>query len=238
MAEDSGTPVLETGLPADQTPDGPIVDGAVQLHTQPLPDDVDPAEVQHSEEKVFGVPLAAFVKGGTTSSAHDRKVAEDEADAEERRDAAAAERRIAREHGIHQGNPADVASMYSSEFTNHSEIMKAFVPLTYMGRGGKEVHFEGVGDIIMPQDPKFADELALLIFCPKCKENLPAGQAIITIRQSNRKWHLDTSTAGEMFVFEGQAFRQAGTVEWDDGPFTCPKCPWKARVDGNRVLPA
>lgn len=190
------------------------------------------------ERKIFGkyAPMG-FVYGGTHTSAHDKKVAMDEAEAERRRDMQDAERRIADRFGPHRGNPANVAKQYTSQMTDHPEIMKAYVPLVYYGKNHKEVEFEGVGDIVMPQDPAFDNELMLVIFCPKCKEGgMPAGQCILQIRQSNRKWELDTRTAGEMFVFEGKAYRSAGRVMAGE-PFTCAQCNWRARIDDNRVLP-
>lgn len=180
--------------------------------------------------------MAAFVYGGTHSGRHDRMVAEIEADAERRRDEALAERRTADEHGIHRGNPGDVAALYTNEMTDHPEIMKAYVPLSYLGRNGKEVHYEGIGDIIMAEDPAFKDELTLLIYCPRCKDGgMPGGQAILQLRQSNRKWYLDTRTAGDPFMHDGKMYRSAGKI-MDGEPFTCGQCHWRARIDDNKVV--
>lgn len=187
--------------------------------------------------KMFGVPLDVFVKGGTTSMAHDRYIAQMEADAEKRRDEADREKALAKKYGIQAGNPNEVAGMFTHEFTDHPEIGKAYVPLMYMTPNGKEVDFYGVGDIIMVQDPKMPDELALLIFCPKCKERgLPASHCIITIRQSNRFWALDRRRSGELFIDpDGQPLHSAGEVV-DGERFTCGRCSWAACIDRNRVI--
>lgn len=199
---------------------------------------VEPKQKPAKPRPLGGVPLASFVQLGTTTSGHDQLLAAQLADADRRRAEDDAERRLADEHGLHRGNPADVASRYTSTFTEHPEIQKAYVPLRFMGRGGKGVEYEGVGDIIMPQDPAFDDELALLIYCPVCldRRRLPPAHSIIMVRQSNRRWHLDERGAGEMFVWEGQAYRSAGTIR-DSERFTCPRCPFRARIDDNRVIP-
>ena len=40
----------------------------------------------------------------------------------------------------------------------------------------------------------------------------------------------------ELIMFEGRPFRSAGTVN-ESERFTCPQCPWSARIDKNRVWP-
>lgn len=199
---------------------------------------VDVALDEAAIQKLFGVPMG-FVKGGTTTSGHDRLIASNERDAERRRDESDEEKRIAKEHGLASGDANHMAARGSYEFTDHPEIKKAYVPLQYMERNGREVAFKGTGDIIMPGDPMFPNELALLIFCPKCKETgLPAGQCILTIRQGNRKWHLDTRKGGELFVEEdGTPQRSAGVI-MDSERFTCANCSWAARIDNNKVIPA
>lgn len=215
-----------------------MTDEAAPKHVPENPEAGLPVQAPAPEEveaSVFGLPVSMFVKGGTSTSAHDRQVAADEADAERRRAIADAERQAAKDHGIAAGDPDSVSTLYSHEFTEHPEFRKAYVLLHYMGRGGREVEHIGVGDIIMPDSPMFKDELAILLFCPKCKERLPASQCICTVRQGNRKWELDRRSAGELFVFEGQSHRSAGKV-MDSEKFTCPRCPWSARIDDNRVI--
>lgn len=194
-----------------------------------------PAEAK--PKSVMGLPIDVFVKGGTTTMAHDRMMAAKTADLQRRQAEADEEKRVAREHGIHQGNMDDIAGLMTHEFTDHPEIGKAYVPLMYMSPNGKEVDLYGMGDIIMPQDPKFPDELALLIYCPKCRERgIPAWDCIITIRQSNRSWHLDRRHAGEVFIDpDGQAQHSAGWV-CDSERFHCPRCTWAANIDKNRVI--
>lgn len=223
-------------------------DHAVEQHAIDCDLDEDcsceqPASESDSSGTLFGLPVDMFVKGGTTTTAHDRLMAEQEADAERRRAEADEEKRKAKAFGLASGNPNEVATQYHHEFTDHPEIRKAYVPLQYMGRGGKEVEHVGVGDITMVHDPKFPNELALLLYCPKCKERgLPASQCILTVRQANRKWELDTrpgreNGAGSLFIDpDGIAQRSAGVI-MDSERFTCARCSWSACVDNNRVIP-
>ena len=95
---------------------------------------------------------------------------------------------------------------------------------------------ECLADIVM-LDPKKPEDLTLILVCPSCKaKGLPQGQCQIQIRQSNRPWHLDVSKAGAPVVFEGKVYYSAGEV-CDGERFTCPNCPWSARIDRNRVWP-
>jgi len=179
--------------------------------------------------------MSMFVKGGTSTGAHDRYIAAQEADAEERRRVDDAERRISRERGLSAGNPFEIASSYENKFTGHPEIPAAHVPLFYMSRTGREMESLGQGDIITPDDPAFKNELALLLYCPRCKTRLPAAHCIITVRQSNRRWELDQRTAGELCVDpDGEVFKSAGKVMGEE-KFTCPRCSWHAIVSDNKV---
>ena len=216
-----------------------MADDQASLPSTPAPETAsEPAPAERSESKsIMSLPLEVFVKGAaTTTMRHDRWVAQMNADVKKRQAEADADKRTAKEHGIGSGNLDDIASLYSHEFTDHPEIAKAYVPLAYMSPNGKEVDMYGMGDIIMVQDPQIPDELALIIFCPRCKEKgLPGWDCIITIRQANRFWALDRRTAGELFVDpDGVPQHSAGMV-MDGEKFHCPRCTWAASIDRNRV---
>jgi hypothetical protein len=239
MAEDTSTaPKADTSAPAGaEASPGEVAAAPILGERDSLPDDVAKGEVKGSEDKLFGAPIEAFVRFGTTSARHDKLMSERQAEEEQRRAVADEEKRLADQMGIHTGNPNEVAAQYESQFTNHPEVQPAYIPLQYMSRSGREVVMEGVGDIIMPQSPAFKNELALMIYCPRCRERLPAAHCIVTIRQSNRYWELDRRTAGDLFVFEGEPLRSAGMV-MESEKFTCGRCSWSARIDKNRVWPA
>ena len=209
--------------------------------TPPTLDSDAPAAPSPSSEPdaalagVFGFPLDVFVKNGTTTSKHDRHMADMQADAKRRRAEADAEKVVARENNYALGNRGNVASLFSHEFTDHPEVQKAYIPLAYMSLNGKEVDSYGMGDIFMPQDPATPEELALMLFCPKCVERFPADQCIITVRQSNRHWDLDRRKAGQIFTDpDGTAQQSAGEV-MDSEKFRCPRCSWAACIDKNKV---
>jgi hypothetical protein len=192
-----------------------------------------------AEKKIFGVPLATFVKGGTTTTAHDQREAREWHEAEQRRDLQDAEMRVARKP-IDQGG----GEMFTSKFLNQEEAQapEAHVLLDFVNRRGEPLYEQGVplqclADITVATEPAFDGELVLLIMCPKCMERTKAQNTILQLRQANRMWHLDQKGAGELFVFEGEPYYSAGTV-MDSERFTCAQCSWAARIDKNKIWPA
>ena len=215
--------------------DGTAAPAAPEAQAAPQPAQTA-NETPAPERTMFNLPLDVFVKDGTTSSRHDQHMAWMQADARRRRAEADEEKRVAKEHNYKLGHRDNVAGMYNHEFTDHPEVQKAAVPLAYMSLNGKEVECYGMADIFMPQDPKTPDELALMLFCPKCVERFPADQCIITVRQSNRKWELDRRKAGTVFIDpDGIPQHSAGEV-MDSEKFHCPRCSWAACIDKNRVF--
>ena len=191
---------------------------------------------------LFGVPLASFVRGGTPTMAHERAVAEQEADAEKRRDIAAEERRIARVP-IEQGG----GKIYQTRFTENSSIPQAYVLLDYLTARGEPMMYMGapwqcLADLTSAGETVATDgfgkhnlEMTLHIVCPGCiGKGTPQGQAQLRIRQSNKRWVLDTKSAGMPILFEGQAYRSAGRIV-ECERFRCDKCGWEARIYDNKV---
>lgn len=189
-------------------------------------------------QSLFGVPLAAFVRGGGTGTyADDMRQKAEEADAEKRRDVAAKERRIAATPIEHGGG-----KIFTNKLTDRPELDQAYVLLDYMTARGEKLLDHGapvqcLADVVVGVDPTRPKELTLIIVCPRCLERgVPQGQCQLRIRQANRAWHLDTKHAGKIEVFEGKPFRSAGTV-MDGERFSCGRCAWSARIDKNRVHP-
>jgi hypothetical protein len=187
------------------------------------------------EKKLMGLPLTVFMRGGgaVPSSAEERRIAEDEADAERRRDLQDKERRIA-QIPIEKGG----AKMLTRAAADPETTPK--VLLLYMTRQGQPRYefgapVECLADIILPAAEGM--DLSLQIVCPQCKERgIPMGQCQLAIKQSNRAWHLDTRTAGEIIVFDGQPYYSAGKI-MDSDRFSCPKCSWTARIHDNKIRP-
>ena len=214
-----------------------MTDEKAALPSADAPPTIESDSPASPKKSFMDLPLDVFVKGGTTSAKHDAYMAAMEADSEKRRAEADAEKAVAKQHAFRGANQGEIAGLQSHEFTDHPEIGKAYVPLMYMSPNGKEVDFYGTGDIIMVQDPKIQNELAVILFCPKCRERgLPAAHCIITVRQSNRHWDLDQRTAGELFIdVDGEPQRSAGRI-MDSDKFTCARCDWSACIDKNRVI--
>lgn len=187
------------------------------------------------ERKILGLPSAVYVKGGgaTPSWEETKRIQREEADAEKRRDEQDQERRLA-QIPVEQGG----AKMYTRTAADPNSTPK--VLLKYMtSRGEPRYEFgqpvECLADVIVPPDNP--DDLVLTIVCPQCKERgVPQGQCQLKIQQSNRSWHLDNRTAGELIVFDGQPYYSAGKI-MDSERFTCPKCAWSARIHDSKIRP-
>lgn len=181
------------------------------------------------------LPMQMFVRGGTQTSADERRTHDAWVDAEKRRDIAAAEKTVC-SFPVEEGG----GKMYTHEFAapGTQELPKAYVLLRFVNSRGEPVYDQGVPlecltDIIAPDAPAFKDELMLLICCPVCHERYPLGDSIMQVRQSNRSWHLDMKHAGELIVFEGRPYKSAGHVMDSEG-FTC-RCGTKWRIDKNKI---
>lgn len=180
---------------------------------------------------LMGLPLSMFVRGGTQTSGDAAQIAAFEADAEGRRNDDDESKRLARVP-IAQGG----AELRSLPMSSSPEAPKAYVLLDYMMRGGGLRIFMGaplrcLADIVVLGP----EELGLQLVCPKCVETRPQGQAQILVRQSNRKWTLDVSKAGQLIIFEGNAYMSAGVV-MDSERFSCT-CGWQARISDSKVRP-
>jgi len=190
------------------------------------------------EKNLFGLPLAAFVKGGTTTSRHDRMVVELEADAEKRRDEAIAERQVASVPVEHGG-----AKILTHKFSPSGDVGAGFVLLRYLTPRG-DIRYENGDELQCLADVHVVgpEELCLTIVCPSCKAggygrpSRPQGQSQIRIRQSNKRFEFDATKAGELILFEGKPYRSAGVVR-ESERFSCPDCGWAARIVENCVRP-
>lgn len=175
-----------------------------------------------------------FVRGGTTSFGHDVRLQQSIAEADARR------RQADQERGLVQ----DGARVYTNKLSEHGQLPQAYVLLDYMTQKGESMcdqhgkPIQCLADIQMmnPLDPS---ELTLTIVCEPCVARGPRGvmqYSQMRIRQSNRGWHLDTRTAGELIVFDEHAYRSAGTV-MDSDIIRCDTCGWAVRIDKNKVRP-
>jgi hypothetical protein len=195
-------------------------------------------------------PLDAFVKGGTTSFAHDmneKALRHDEA-----------ERRAGYDADMHlmSSTPPELGAgkVFTHRLTETPQIPVGSILLRYLNRNGNQVHHPSGEPMICQADlvivGEFDDgmpERAITLVCPRCIENgVAEDRAQITVRQSNKKFYLDTRTAGTWEIFKGYdahgkkspavSFPSAGLIV-DCEKFSCSLCGWTARIDRNRVWP-
>lgn len=194
-----------------------------------------------TSKKLFGVPMDVFVRGGSSTFANDKRVAEMKADAERRRAIADKERALAR-RPTDQGG----AMLFNNQLTNNASAEQAYVELQFLNKRGEPWYEFGepvrcLADVVMISPT----ELALIIACPSCKaRGLPLDQCQLKIRQSNKSWELDTSKAGELILwFEGhnpdgskivKPYRSAGVIR-ESEKFRCD-CGWSARISMNKIV--
>lgn len=194
------------------------------------------------------VPMAMFMRGGgaVRSVSEERLIQSFEADAERRRDEAAAERKLSRVPVEHGG-----AKLYEHKLTSAPEVQPAHVHLVCVNRRKEKTGIEQLGDITVltsygseadSRAANEAQELQLTIVCPKCvASGIPQGQAQLAIRQSNRSWHLDQREAGSLIAWKSngrvEMYRSAGRIMSSE-PFTCPRCNWRAKIDDNMIMDA
>lgn len=178
---------------------------------------------------VFGLPIQAFVRGGTTSSRHDNALKQQAADDEKRRSVSDEERRLVRDEG---------AKMFSRNLGTPQQ--HPVVKLTLVNPR-PELNFdtskpvEILADVYLDQNAASVTDLTLNLACPYCWSNgVPHGRCQFKVLQSNRFWALDMKGAGELVAFDGQVYQSAGTVR-DSERIRCPQCSWTFKIDGNRI---
>jgi hypothetical protein len=80
-------------------------------------------------------------------------------------------------------------------------------------------------DVTMMMDDKGMPDMAFVFVCPGCIAlGYHPTQAQVVVRNSNRKWNLDTKSQGEVFVDEtdGRAYTLAGKVYCEE-KCRCPR---------------
>lgn len=100
------------------------------------------------------------------------------------------------------------------------------------GRGDEVVYMQL--DVMMSQDPYGRPDMMLTLVCPRCVERgYPQGDSQCHIRQTNRRWYLDTKFQGEQFIDEnaGRVYTLAGKVYCEER-FKCPR----ASCDGAYII--
>jgi len=179
-----------------------------------------------------GVPVQVLVRGGTTSSTHDRRREETKEASERGRERLDRQRR-----SVAAGDRLTEGGFVASRM--HSlRLMDSGNPklvLYYMNRDGT-VRQECVSEILITG----TDELFIMV-CPKCLERgEPEGLSQMKIQKSHRKFFIDTRRAGEHISLldpDGKKFhvRICGTVSCDD-VIACDSCGnYRVRIENSKV---
>lgn len=188
---------------------------------------------------VMGAPLEVFVRGDRTRPlAHDMAIAAREADAEQRRGVAAAERKLAAKP-IGAGGGA---MMYTNKFTDTPDAQETYFDLKYVTKRGEPYYMQGQELGCLADLQALPDgSLQFIMVCPKCKENgLPQAECQMTINIRNKRFEIDPPGPGDIIMFDDgfgvRPYRSAGTIR-ESERFRCDRCSWACRIEKNRVRP-
>jgi len=176
-------------------------------------------------KKDVELPMGGWVRGGTTSAAHDQEMARQKADADHRRAV--------------QDQQFALANQKPNE-----------ARLNSLDLGSKNAHATVVLGIKHPKDNQVLDwiscelitqtkddggvELVLNMACPSCAQR-DAQNAQFKFAQSHHLFWLDTKDAGQLWINPAdpsEVLTLAGTIT-TKGWIRCPGlgCPWKMRID-------
>lgn len=182
-----------------------------------------------------GVAPVVIVKGGTTSSRYDQQIKLKEADAERRRQIQ--DQREQRAQNL-VGEDGSIATLGSHRLINGASPR---LVLQYLNRD-RTVRQECISEItqIEGKDPGTLDTMFSLV-CPKCLERgLPQGESQLFVKDSHRKFFLDTKKAGVQVVEYGymkQIVHICGTVTVND-VIRCSNynCTWAVQIADSKVM--
>jgi hypothetical protein len=180
--------------------------------------------------------LQIIVKGGTTSSAHDKERAKQKAMTE-----------LGREHQDKQQRAADLGAGMTKEGFVASRLtslkmMDGGSPrlvLYYLNRD-KSIRQECIAELVQTPD----GDMMFTMVCPKCLERgEPHGSSQVMVRKSHRRWELDVARAGEVvpvydpFHKQMMGIRICGVIEAGDEILRCTNlgCAWAVKISKSNV---
>jgi hypothetical protein len=186
-----------------------------------------------------------WVKGGTPTSAHERQIAKQDFDAEQRRkllDAQVGATQTGklpdalRAPGM-DGGPG-VARMNSLRLGGRDH---AAIVLGVRHPKDNQILDWITCELSAEPKPDGTQELVLVLACVRCIKTLGkhSQRSQMTIRQSNRMFWLDQRRAGEIWVNpkdKNEVYTLAGTITTNDW-ITCPNegCGWRFKIDDSIV---
>lgn len=136
-----------------------------------------------------------FVRGGTTTGAYDKQLAEQRADIERRRAITDAKRRIVRDQQSREDGAAVMRThLLGGQHSQHPMVVLAI-------KRPKQMEFDDWITCELSEQGE-AGELALIIACPRCILTMgrPSDQSQITILQSNRAFTFEPRAPKWMWV--------------------------------------
>lgn len=226
----------------------PKVDSAISKQpvctdTVPAPPPVFDSEAKGVESKQSQdksneerpINLQLIVRGGTTSSAYDMEQAKRVADADARRKQLDADMKLGNTP-IEQGG----GMMFSHHFADPLATPK--VHIRYVN-SKKETIMDMLCELVYDE---ISDNKLLQFVCPKCvQRGVHPGEAQCTVRDANRKWHLDARGAGgisraETVDLQGrpklERYLNAGVI-MDTDLLVCPNynCGAKYKIHKNMM---
>jgi hypothetical protein len=162
--------------------------------------------------KSLELPMAMWVRGGTTSSQHDRSVAEARADADRRRAVEDARQRLV----LNNPNEGRIRSLDLTDSHQHPiVVLRVTRP--------EDLVCEMTCELIWrPTSPPFQGrdhQWLLQLVCPACvyRHGRRVGESQLSIQEINRAFEIDRRRMGELYVTpDGEAFTLAGTVHTKD----------------------
>jgi hypothetical protein len=181
---------------------------------------------------IGGVPLG-IVRGGTTSSTHDRRQHE---------------AKVAAEAGRRKADDQNRAARFGSGMTQEGFVSARLHSLRMMDRGApqlvlyymnrdKTVKQECVSEVFVADD----GDSGFTMVCPRCLERGDAmGLSQMKVMNSHRAFHIDQRRNGEMVDLVdpfGKPFhvRICGTVTCDD-EIKCDNCGnFAVRIEDSKV---
>lgn len=194
---------------------------AEPLKSEPesLPEAAGGAKETEKAQSPAPMPMQILVRGGTTTTAYDMELKRRVADAEKRRAQLDRARRLA-SIPIEQGG----ALLHSHRFSD--PLTEPRVVVRYVNEK-KETIFDILCDLHVDDT---SGAYILQCVCPECfRRGVHSGEAQMTVRDTNRKWYVDTKHAGEMRHCEDVdmdgnkvkvPYRHAGEI-MDSESFTC-----------------
>jgi len=177
--------------------------------------------------KIAGLPVDAFVKGGTTSQRWDNDKKKFYAETEKRRAHQDAQRQLVEGSA---GRPNMMSSLVSMQLSGQGNPK---VCLTYKAHD-TALEQQALCEVAITGP----EQMLLSLVCPKCLERTgKMHDSQVIVRSEHRKFHLDVSKKG-VWVDPGSglSYPLAGTITADD-LLTCSAlgCGWKFRIDDSNL---